>query len=443
MDKRLRQTLEGGLGSFWVLSRPRIRELRDEQTRSGFIRRQGGVVELHLLEDDPTLALAASERQPFPAGILGITEHTGTLLLDIVGTSATRIIAGSRASVERFRAQTLLVHPSVLEIDSTLVKSVSAYFLSKALLSWAGLDAVEEEVMADATGRVKAATIRLKPTADLRASLTPSTDLRLSGYWRLGDSEDHRQIVETGLEIEVESGRATKSRDLLLPLLRCQEFLSIAFLGFVRADHGRARCQGTAERGHMWNAMLMPDEAARHIRVAALNEGPSFLLADLDGIEGLARWIRLCRRHQRAVSPIFNHLRRGPISDEVRLLELASAIEYWVASHRRKAGWAHRGANPPEALGHHVGRAFADWVGDIQEWAKVFWSHYNGLKHDPSFTPDPLAVHALQESAYLVLTADLFNRVAGSQTPGRRMFSDYRHNQLKDWIRSLKASQTQ
>lgn len=192
---------------------------------------------------------------------------------------------------------------------------------------------------------------------------------------------------------------------LLMPLLRCQEFLSIAFGGLVLADGGRVRCDGLDERGHMWNATLMPAAPASYVPVAKRNERPLFRLADLGGLDAFARWIRLCKKHPRAVSPIVNLHRRGTGTDDVRLLELASAIEYWVAAHRRRSGWTHLGANFAEAVALHVGDAFAAWTGDSSSWAARFWNNYTKLKHDPSFVPDGLEVKVLQEGAYLLLLA--------------------------------------
>jgi hypothetical protein len=356
---------------------------------------------------------------------------------DVFGKGQVTSIGGSRASTQRFKAQTIVVHPSMIEVESTLVTSASAYFLGNALLAWADFDTFEQEVTFDAANHVIGAAIHLKPTPDLQVSLSPSTDFRLSGHWSFRDDEDLRHVVETALEVEVKSRRPTPFRRLLGPLLRCQDLLSLAFLGFVRADAGRATCIGLEERGHLWNALLMPDPVPPQLQIAALNARPSFHLSHLGGVEALARWVRLSERHPRAVSPVVNRFRRGPTNDEIRLLELAAAIEYWVAAHRRRGAWTRRGANFAEALGHHVGSAFTAWVGDVRKWAEKLWFYYNSLKHDPSYVPDPFAVRTLQESAGLALMSELLNRVAGNKKPARRIFSDYRNQQVKSWVHEV------
>lgn len=164
--------------------------------------------------------------------------------------------------------------------------------------------------------------------------------------------------------------------------------------------------------------------------MAASNAEPIFHLSHLGGIQGLARWVRLTNKHPRAVASVVAPFRRGQISDEVRLLELAAAIEYWVAAHRRRGAWTKKGANPAEAMGHHLGSAFSGWVGDVAKWADKLNSSYNSLKHDPSYVSDPLTLRALQESASLALTAEVLNRVAGNKQPAQRIFADYRIQQV-------------
>lgn len=67
----------------------------------------------------------------------------------------------------------------------------------------------------------------------------------------------------------------------------------------------------------------------------------------------------------------------------------------------------------------------------------MFWDHYNGLKHNPSFQPDPHEVRVLAESGYLLLVAELLDRVAGSKEPARKLFAFHGHRQMGDWSREI------
>lgn len=440
MDKRVRQVLDGGLGEFWIVPDARFLSAPEEATRSGFIRQADEVVEVHLLlEGHPFSALGRSV--PIPAAILGATEHAGVLVIGVLGTSRTASLGGGRASVERYRARSLLCHPSVSLAESALSTSASGYFLGDGLLAWADIDAVDREFKLNAARKVSSATIRLKSTPDLRVPLSRSVALRLSGHWSLNQDDDLRHVVETALEVEVESTSSPRAlMDLLGPLLRCQELLSLAFHGFVRADGGRAGLPGIDERAYLWDAALTPARVPYRVRAAATNERPLFHLADIGGVNGLARWMRLCIKHPRAVSAIVSPYRRGIGSNEVRLLELAAAIEYWVAAHRRRGRWTRSGSNQAEAVAKHVGPAFTKWVQDPTKWAKVFWDHYNGLKHEPTFNPDSHTVAVLQESAELLLTVELLCRVAGTKRPARQILTNYRHENLGGEVQKVVAA---
>ena len=432
--------LSGGLGHFWLLGDSSVGELDYDDSKSGFIRKVGDSVEVHTLEEDALRAMFGPDKPDIPEGIISLTEHTGAMLLDLSGRSSSANIGGSRASVARFKGRTLLAHPLMVEAASTNVESVSSYFRGNGLLAWADFDAIDRTFETDSQHKLKSAQINLKPTDERTLHLTRSSELRLSAHWEFADDDELQHVVRTSLEVILVSHRPVDFRSLLYPLLRCQELLCIAFGGFLRASGGRVGLEGLDERGHVWNSYLMPETEPARVPRAAVNERPRFHLNDIKGLDGVARWIRLSRKHPRAVSPIINTYRLGPGSDAARLLEVAAAIEYWVARHRRADGWARKGANHAEAVALHVGSAFSDWCGDSKKWAKAFWSHYNGLKHDPKFDPDPYAVKALQESGYLLLVADLLNRVGATKRPSRRLFADYRNDNLKDLLHDVLGS---
>src|SRR5680860_142308 len=160
MDKRLLQILSGGLGHFWVLRGPSIGELDDDDARSGFIRRVGDAVEIHTLNDDSTAAMFQSQKEEIPEGFMAVTEHSGAMLLDLFGRSSSFNIGGSRASVTRFKGQTLIVHPGIVDASSTRLNSVSGYFRGNAILSWADFDAIERTFTTDAQNRLQSAEIK-------------------------------------------------------------------------------------------------------------------------------------------------------------------------------------------------------------------------------------------------------------------------------------------
>ena len=59
-----------------------------------------------------------------------------------------------------------------------------------------------------------------------------------------------------------------------------------------------------------------------------------------------------------------------------------------------------------------MGPAFADFVGDLDIWARKFWQMYNSLKHVPNYEYDVYEVVTLANSGALLLQGALLNRVA-------------------------------
>lgn len=179
-------------------------------------------------------------------------------------------------------------------------------------------------------------------------------------------------------------------------------------------------------------------ERSESVPQARTNKIPMFMLDGLGGVDVFRRWIRLCNRRWRAVSPIVGRLTYGLASPEVRLIEVAVAIEYWVAAHRRQTTWAKKGnaPTPAEALARHVGTPFSDWVGDLSAWSAKFTEYYNKLKHEPDFKYSPQEVGMLAISGEALLTAALLNRVAGSKQPSRTIFVDYEFGRLGETIRT-------
>lgn len=160
-----------------------------------------------------------------------------------------------------------------------------------------------------------------------------------------------------------------------------QDLISLAHEGFVPAeratvdfkctDDGRPR-----ETPQLWNSRLMAlPRRGDVLRPKSMTELPLFYLAHIGGVRGLRNWIRLDSQHPRATGPITNAYRYGSSGVEVRLIEIALGMEYWTKVHRElDRAWAQprrlqrRTYEPlPMSIGRHVGPAFADFVGDLNQ----------------------------------------------------------------------------
>jgi hypothetical protein len=146
----------------------------------------------------------------------------------------------------------------------------------------------------------------------------------------------------------------------------------------------------------------------------------------LGGVDGLKRWVNLAEAHPRAVGPLTSrHRVARSVVVESTLQDICVAIEYWVNFHRKiGVGWAKQRSNrdvQAERLARRAGREFGDFVGNPQRWARLLWNRYEALKHQPTLSYDARELHLLAESARVLLTCALMNRVAGSKAPTRAL----------------------
>jgi hypothetical protein len=147
-----------------------------------------------------------------------------------------------------------------------------------------------------------------------------------------------------------------------------------------------------------------------------MNKIPMFNLRDLRGIKGVDGWIELDRKFPRATGPIANIFRFGNLlAIETRLTEVAVAIDYWINVNTRGTQWAKvKTHKPPYALAKFVGPVFAEFVGDIKIWSKLFRDSYDGLKHIPGFEYDPTNIDILVKSGEILLACALLRRASGN-----------------------------
>lgn len=82
------------------------------------------------------------------------------------------------------------------------------------------------------------------------------------------------------------------------------------------------------------------------------------------------------------------------------------------------------------SIGRHVGPAFAEFVGDLDTWCRLFWDTYNNLKHSPNYEYDPSTVAYLGDTGELLLLGALLNRVANSKVPMKVLCQSTRTHML-------------
>jgi hypothetical protein len=435
MPEVIDRILDGSLGYFWLVERGRPPNLDDDRALRGFLRRTDDELELVLLRDDP-FGKAESRR---PLGFVGATQHSGVVVRDLVSAGGTISAGGSKASVDRYGARTVIAEPSIDSLTSLDLVSMSVLFHGDRAMQWSGLQAVEQKVTTDKQNKVQRIRLDMHSVPDAVARLRPSTSLRLSAYWRSNPDPNRGYAIDTGLRVSVERSGRRGPWSPAPTLARVQDLLGIAFGGYYGISEGHARAVGSEATVPFWNSDLMWSPPTRV--QADRRSFPVLTMQGIGGADGVARWIRLCESHPRAVSPIVNRLRQGMVTPEIQTLALSAAIEYWVAHNRRQGRtWArklNRQDTPVAALARYVGSGFSNWVVCPADWASCFWRHYNGLKHDPRFKYSRRELWLLSEGAYQLLVAALLNRVALTKQPSRSIFGDYRNTRLGRELRAI------
>lgn len=167
-------------------------------------------------------------------------------------------------------------------------------------------------------------------------------------------------------------------------------------------------------------------------------EFPLFSLADLGGLAGVEAWLKLQEQHPRLIRPIVSPFHVGRLFAEQLLIETGSAIDYWRGTNARTEPWANESFQPL-AVGRSLGTPFAEWVGDLDQWASLFWHNYNGLKHYiPGYVFDDRTVRVLALSGATVVTCVALQETAGRDSGiCERVLSGHRWDNRGRDIRDL------
>ncbi|MFI2666768.1 hypothetical protein [Micromonospora carbonacea] len=441
-DEKVAAVLGGSIGWFWPAD-IKPRDISEDPER-GYLRLlPTNLVELTSLDENPFEDRNSSALRR-PRLITGATENGGVLILNITGRGTKTTIGGSTASVRSYRAQSVLVGLAIDRVRSEKLTSISAHFFG--LSSWLGVSAVSEKRHISERSRIKAFEVRVESPPEQVVKIGGGREVAISAYWNATGSEDRRTIFAPG-QIECRSARPKTLRELREPILRIQDLMSWCFDGFIRSESGLAEPDLSEEPDafpKLWDKHLMTVPGA--VAEARNKDFPILRLSDIGGIRALGRWLNLCDKHLRAVRPLIEPFRQGKASPPLRMLEVASAMEYWVATHKRTTQWAkvkcrlpkHNGCGYAWTLANHVGGTFSQWVGDRDAWAHSFWETYNKLKHEPGYVVDEYKLNVLADTGALLLAADVLSRVAGNKAPARSLFADTSHTwQLQRQVQQL------
>ncbi|MCV7303531.1 hypothetical protein H7J93_28350 [Mycobacterium barrassiae] len=387
------------------------------------------------------------ERLALPDTIYAMTNVTRSIFFDVAGISQSNVM-GERASTQTVRTRGVIVNVPLASLKDDQFLAVELEI--PQVTRWAGLTSIREESVPPGGSRAKqykAETVEVEP---LELEIRRGLSLKLDSTWHV-DGPDDRRTINAPLVVGTSSRRPRKWHDHLVPLLAVQDLINLAHEGFVPAEQARVEFKmeddgRPRESATLWNSRLMALPRQGGVSgPKSMTEVPLFYLENIGGVQGLRNWIRLDHHHGRATGPITNAYRYGTTGVEVHLIEIATGMEYWTKVHRELGRtWAEprrrsrRVWEPlPMSIGRHVGPAFAEFVGDLDQWSQMFWETYNSLKHAPNYEYNPSEVQLLGDTGELLLLGALLNRVAGNKVPMKTLCQSHRTHMMGYNIRKL------
>lgn len=374
---------------------------------------------LRLDDSEATATLIADEKAfdsdglPVDCTMLAGRTEVGDVLL-----AAVRSRGSSRGAlnIATYRTKYLLVDVEFDQVDDdTVVALQMAYH---GLIKWVDSKLYRESAIVE-DGEHVGWNAELRYGKGATIDLGEGFTLRLSPGWQIGGPSDRRTFA-TPLTVTVESRGRQPIGDHIVRLDAVHALLNIAHGGQVTSFGGSAKLANPRHWCGFWDTDLMDPTAADQ----GMREFPYLGLEHVGGVQGVAKWVDLVLKHRRAVVPLVRHTLFANQTAESRLLSTASAMETWVAAHRRNSAWAAKvkDENLPGALIRKVDRSWDAWVGDSDRWLDMFWDAYNSLKHRPDVDLDPRQVHMLEISGRWLLTGALLDDCAGSTAPSHHLF---------------------
>jgi hypothetical protein len=402
-DDRLR---DGVVGRFSpVVDPPDAREL------SGSLRVSNEEVVATLITAD---GVPASGRLPTRCrAVSGRTEAGDVLMVEIRSRGRT----GGNLDVSRYSSRSLIVGLRLEDVEDDTV--VGLQFDYHGLHGWLPERIYHDDVVIE-DGKNVGWKAELRYGKGATVSLGDGFTLRFSAGWQI-DGEFDRRTFATPLTIGIESDGRRPIGEHLRLLDAIHALLNIAHRDPVKSFGGSAKLASESDWSGFWETDMMTVDAVD----AGTQSFPFFGLDDIGGVETVANWLELARRHRRAVTPLVRHVLEPNQTPEARLLSTAAAMESWVAAHRRTHAWATKGIKGeklPVAVIRRIDRSWDDWIGDSDEWVNSFWGAYNHLKHQPEDDLDPHLVHALEYSGRWLLSAAILDEAAGTLAPSRHLF---------------------
>ncbi|MFF9917163.1 HEPN domain-containing protein [Streptomyces globisporus] len=438
MDEEIQALMSGTVGFFWPIT---VEGDFDGEPERGYIgKTESGRLEIRTLNENAHDTLFLSNKETKPQAIACLFPEGSAVILNISRQGGTTNIGGRKASVYKYSARTAISRFPIEQLEkgsvNVKVKELTAHF--PGVSEWAGMKVSEVKRERRDNGRVKTATVHLKSPEEVVAELG-SLSLVIGGHWEVKENDD-RSSIYSPVSIGVKAKRARDISEMLRTLVRVQDLVNVAYDTFIPVDGGKAVLgaeDSPAQYPRFWNDALMEEPNLR-TSGKARKGFPLFTLADIDGAQGISRWVRLYERYPSAFDAVATPYRFGGMTWNSYLRDTAVGMERMLAVRKQEGRPAWTKEKPQSyALAKRLGTPFGDFVGDEKEWGKLFWGVYNGIKHQASYDPDPRDLMTLAVSGNLLLTAYLLQRCGMSKTALNRLFNRNVSYHLRDRVQEL------
>jgi hypothetical protein len=405
----------GMLGRFWPLAADGKRE---EPSTYGFIRRDDDGLWLVDLERWPAGSGIQVSAERGPSTLVGILSKATVYLSDQRRWQGTRQ-SGQRLEVIRVAYETLLTGLDVNTVEANGIVSAEALFPSQ--MRWASYEIPDWRWRTESEPLGEGSTLDVTRFPQFEHEVCDGFTLKVAAGWSANWELD-RMTMPFGLSLTLSASAPTPTVEFVTTLELLQDLISLCWAGRVPCVPGEGLVNRAQERpGRFWSQRLLADQPAGGADLTAL---PAVHLEDLGGPTAFGKWLALCRDYKRATRGVSEGLYVGA-SAEVRLLNTATAIVYWVGANKQGEEWARLQQditdNDVNRLVMHQLPVFEDWVGDGERFSKRLWWEYNSLKHDPTHEIDYRLVSVFGHTARTMLIGSLLDRVAGSRVPSQRL----------------------
>lgn len=281
-----------------------------------------------------------------------------------------------------------------------------------ALNAWTGITSRSSSMTADAKQRTRTFTVEMRSPATTRLSRTKN--LSLMPTWRTSAPEADTQATHDILQLVTETRRGGEWGDHLAPHHAVQDLISLSAwrqFGFSRVEVGkietvppRRRDAVGASETVRWSE-LVTHRLRKHTPWKTV---PRFLFRYEDiGAAGVARWLRLRIKYERAMLPLISVIGQHGMFVEAAVLQTGIAVEalgYQLAHDDVPSALNARGQiSYNDAMDRIIGELPFVPVADVEAWKSRSRRSYMGVKHADQAAPDILTlVNAYRENALVL-----------------------------------------